>query len=125
MKKYFFTLFIATALFYCESLSAQKIFIRALGKANDNTTLFLGGSVVKGNENEIEALNFSETDSSCGFIPGGGVCKTATGPWVFSMNINPSIIDFKSYIYLGKKIGKVTINFETTGSTPFNYYTVV
>jgi type VI protein secretion system component Hcp len=125
MKKYFFTFFIAAGLFYCESLSAQKIFIRALGKANDNGTLFRGGSVVQGHENEIEAISYSETDSSCGFIPGGGDCKTATGPWIFSMNVNPSIIDFKSYTYPGKKIGRITINFETAGSTPFNYYTVV
>lgn len=125
MKKNIYTLFLVAGIVCCKPLPAQKIFIKALGKVGDNTTLFRGGSVVKGHENEIEALNYSETDSSCGFIPGGGSCKTAIGPWVFSMNINPSIIDFKSYMYLGKKIGRITISFETQSSTPFNYYTVV
>jgi type VI protein secretion system component Hcp len=125
MKKYIYTLFLVAGFACCQQLLAQKIFIRALGKVGDGTTLFRGGSVVKGHENEIEALNYSETDSSCGFTGGSGICKTAIGPWVFSMNINPSIIDFKNYMYLGKKIGRVTISFETQGSTPFNYYTVV
>ncbi|MEO8710596.1 MAG: type VI secretion system tube protein Hcp [Parafilimonas sp.] len=126
MRKFLFTMFACTGFLLLQSsLHAQKIYIKAIGTVGDGSTLFKGGSVVKGHENEIEAISYSETDSSCGYIAGGGgSCKTATGPWIFSMGTNPSLIDFKSYIYQGKKVGRVTITFTTTGGSPFTYYTV-
>jgi type VI protein secretion system component Hcp len=127
MRKFLLTMFACAGFLMLQSsLHAQKIYIKAVGTTGDGSTLFKGGSLVKGHENEIEATSYSEGDSSCGFIAGGGgTCKTATGPWVFTMNINPSVMSFKSYIYRGKKIGRVTVTYTTTGATPFTYYTVV
>jgi hypothetical protein len=124
MNKILAAAFIFTGFFLCGSISAQKIFILAQGNINDPSTNFNGASQVIHHENQIAATGYSETDTTCGFLAGAGSCGTATGPWVFSMNANPSVIDFKKYMYNGKKVGRVTIWFENL-NTSFNYYKVV
>lgn len=117
-------MFVSANFFLLQPLSAQNIYIKAVGVVGNGSTLFKGGCTVKGHENEIEATSYSETDSSCGLIlGGGGSCKTTTGPWIFSMNANQSLVDFKTYMYEGKKVGKVTVTVTTSGATPFTYYT--
>lgn len=123
MRTFLLFLLFVCGLLFSQLSSAQKIYVRAIGVKGQISTLFKGGSTAKGHENEIEAINYSETDSSCGFL-NGGTCKTATGPWIFSMPINPSIINFKNYMYNGKLIGVIYINFVSKGEKPFTYYSL-
>ena len=60
MRKFLLTMFTcAVFLLLQSSLQAQKIYVKAVGTTGDGSTLFKGGSLAKGHENEIEAIALS------------------------------------------------------------------
>lgn len=106
-------------IFFCLIGHGQEIFIKVSN--------IKGESLVRGHEDEIEALRFAQESSSCDFQTagsGGGSCKITTSSFAFDMKINSGIIGLKEAMYRSTHIAKVFIVFRKPGSIPYEYYKI-
>ena len=127
MKKNLYHLLFIFSLFFLSKASAQvDIFI----KITNPNSIIEGESTVKGYEKQIVATSFAHEENNCvnctSTTGGGGVSKAKTSNFVFTMNLNKSIIGLKKALYSGDHLDKVVISFvkPNGAGTPTLYYEI-
>ena len=117
MRKISYLLFAVALMFTCSYAFSQS-FITVM-KAMDGPTQLNGGSALKGHENEIEVLSYSEGEKVC-----PGCSKAAVSDYNFTTEMSACTISFKRLLLTGKKLTTVDIAYIKQGATPFVFFKI-
>ena len=108
----------AIALNFTYSNAFSQSFVTVM-KAMDGPTQLNGGSALKGHENEIELLSYSEGGNLC-----EGCLKPTLSDYQFITNFSACTISFKRLLLTGKKLTSVDIAYIKQGATPFVFFKI-
>src|SRR4029079_6150051 len=100
MMKIRYLLFAVALMLTCSNAFSQS-FIMVM-KAMDGTTQLNGGSALKGHENEIELLSYSQGEKMC-----AGCLKPTLSDYNFTTEMSACTISFKRLLLSGKKLTSV------------------
>ena len=111
-------LLFAVVLIFTSGNAFSQSFI-AVMKAMDGTTQLNGGSALKGHENEIELLSYSQGAKMC-----AECSKSALSDYNFTTEMSACTISFKRLLLTGKKLTSVDIAYIKEGATPFVFFKI-
>jgi len=117
MRKISYLLFAVALMFTCSNAFSQSFVI--VMKAMDGPTQLNGGSALKGHENEIELLSYSQGEKMC-----AGCLKPALSDYNFTTEMSACTISFKRLLLTGKKLTSVDIVYMSQASTPFVFFKI-